>query len=134
WDPVKQEEVWRVERAGPANGGALSTAGGLVFQGTGSGQMTALDASTGAELWSFHAQTGIIAAPISSAVNGEQYIALMVGTGGSWAMIAGDTNMKGYALENESRLLVFKLGGNSQLPAPTAFTRPPMNPPPHTAS
>jgi alcohol dehydrogenase (cytochrome c)/quinohemoprotein ethanol dehydrogenase len=134
WDPVKQQEVWRVERAGQANGGALSTAGGLVFQGTGSGQVTALDASTGAELWSFHAQTGIIAAPISYAIDGEQYIAIMAGTGGSWAMIGGDTNMKGYALENESRLLVFKLGGTAQLPAPTSFTRPPMNPPPHTAS
>ena len=37
WDPVAQKEVWRVERAGPANGGALTTAGGLVFQGTGMG-------------------------------------------------------------------------------------------------
>ena len=134
WDPVKQEEVWRVERAGPANGGALSTAGGLVFQGTGSGQFTAMDAATGAELWSFHAQTGIIAAPISYAVDGEQYVAIMAGTGGSWAMIGGDSNMKGFALENESRLLVFKLGGTAQLPAPTTFTRPPMTPPPHTAS
>ena len=134
WDPVKQEEVWRVERAGPANGGALSTAGGLVFQGTGSGQFTAMDAATGAELWSFHAQTGIIAAPISYAVDGEQYVAIMAGTGGSWAMIGGDSNMKGFALENESRLLVFKLGGTARLPAPTTFTRPPMTPPPHTAS
>ena len=43
---VAQKEVWRVERAGPANGGALSTAGGLVFQGTGMGEFTALDAGT----------------------------------------------------------------------------------------
>jgi quinohemoprotein ethanol dehydrogenase len=65
WDPVAQKEVWRVERAGPANGGALATAGGLVFQGTGSGQFTALDAATAAELWSAPTQTGVIAAPIS---------------------------------------------------------------------
>ena len=31
WDPVQQREVWRVEHAGPWNGGVLSTAGGLVF-------------------------------------------------------------------------------------------------------
>jgi PQQ-dependent dehydrogenase (methanol/ethanol family) len=134
WDPVKQEEVWRVERAGPANGGALSTAGGLVFQGTGSGQFTALDASSGAELWSTHAQTGIIAAPMSYLLDGEQYVAIMAGTGGSWAMIGGDSNMKGMALPNESRLLVFKLGGTLQLPAPTTLVRPPMTPPPHTAT
>ena len=84
WDPVAQKEVWRVERAGPANGGALTTAGGLVFQGTGMGEFTALDAATGAPLWSSQAQTGIMAAPISYEVGGKQYVAIMVGSGGSW--------------------------------------------------
>jgi len=134
WDPVNQREVWRVERAGQANGGALSTAGGLVFQGTGSGYFTAMDASTGAELWSHHVQTGVIAAPISYEVDGVQYVAIMAGTGGSWAQVGGDTNMKGYALPNISRLLVFKLGGNVQLPAAVSFQRPPMSPPPHMAA
>jgi alcohol dehydrogenase (cytochrome c)/quinohemoprotein ethanol dehydrogenase len=87
WDPVAQKEVWRVERAGQANGGALATAGGLVFQGTGSGEFTALDATSGAELWSSPAQTGVIAAPVSYAIGDEQYVAIVVGTGGSWAMI-----------------------------------------------
>ncbi|HEX6992523.1 MAG TPA: PQQ-dependent dehydrogenase, methanol/ethanol family [Gammaproteobacteria bacterium] len=134
WDPVEQREVWRVERAGPANGGALSTAGGLVFQGTGSGQFTALDAETGEELWSTHVQTGVIAAPISYEIDGEQYVAIVVGTGGSWGVIGGATNMKGYALPNVSRLLVYKLGGTAQLPPAPTFQRPPMMPPPSTAS
>src|SRR5690606_18070483 len=116
WDPVAQREVWRVERAGPANGGALSTAGGLVFQGTGSGQLTALDASSGEQLWSAHVQTGVIAAPISYEVDGVQYVAVLAGTGGSWGVIAGPTNMKGYALPNVSRLLVYRLGGTERLP------------------
>src|SRR5262249_18056328 len=73
WDPVAQKEVWRVERAGPANGGALSTAGGLVFQGTGSGEFTALDAKSGATLWSSQTQTGVMAAPISYEIDGKQY-------------------------------------------------------------
>ena len=34
WDPVQQKEVWRVERTSPVNGGVLSTAGSLVFEGT----------------------------------------------------------------------------------------------------
>ena len=134
WDPVEQREVWRVERAGPANGGTLATAGGLVFQGTGSGQFTALDAATGEELWSTHVQTGVIAAPISYEVDGVQHVAVMAGTGGSWAVIGGDTNMKGYALPNVSRLLVFRLDGSAELPEAPVFERPPMNPPPSTAS
>jgi alcohol dehydrogenase (cytochrome c)/quinohemoprotein ethanol dehydrogenase len=133
WDPVNQKEVWRVERAGQANGGALATAGGLVFQGTGSGEFTALDAATGQQLWSAPTQTGVVAAPMSYAIDGEQYVAIMVGTGSSWAMIGGDSNMKGFAMPNVSRLLVYKLGGKVQLPAAPAMVRPPMNPPPATA-
>jgi quinohemoprotein ethanol dehydrogenase len=133
WDPVNQKEVWRVERAGQANGGALATAGGLVFQGTGSGEFTALDAATGQQLWSAATQTGVVAAPMSYSIDGEQYVAIMVGTGSSWAMIGGDSNMKGFVLPNVSRLLVYKLGGKVQLPAAPAMLRPPMNPPPATA-
>jgi quinohemoprotein ethanol dehydrogenase len=134
WDPVNQKEVWRVERAGQANGGALSTAGGLVFQGTGSGLFTAVDATNGKELWSTGTQTGVIAAPISYEVDGEQYVAIMAGTGGSWALIGGGTNMKGYTQQNISRLLVYKVGGAAQLPPVPEQVVLPMNPPPATAS
>ena len=134
WDPVAQKEVWRVERAGPANGGALSTAGGLVFQGTGMGEFTALDAATGAALWSSQAHTGIMAAPISYQVNGKQYVAIMVGSGGSWGMIGGDANIKGNNLPNISRLLVFGLGGTAKLPPPPPRPQRTLSPPPSTAS
>ena len=134
WDPVAQKEVWRVERAGPANGGALSTAGGLVFQGTGMGEFTALDAATGATLWSSQAHTGIMAAPISYQVDGKQYVAIMVGSGGSWGMIGGDANIKGNNLPNISRLLVFGLGGTATLPPPPPRPERTLSPPPSTAS
>lgn len=134
WDPVAQREVWRVERAGQANGGALATAGGLVFQGTGSGQFTALDAATGEQLWSTHVQTGVIAAPITYEVDGVQYVAVVAGTGGSWGVIGGASNMKGYALPNVSRLLVYRLDGRGQLPAAPQVERAPLAPPPSTAS
>jgi quinohemoprotein ethanol dehydrogenase len=134
WDPVNQKEVWRVERAGQANGGALATAGGLVFQGTGSGEFTALDAASGKQLWSTPTQTGVVAAPMTYEIDGEQYVALMAGTGSSWAMIGGDANMKGFAPQNVSRLLVYKLGGNVQLPAPPVKAVLPIAPPPATAS
>jgi PQQ-dependent dehydrogenase (methanol/ethanol family) len=134
WDPVNQKEVWRVERAGQANGGALSTGGGLVFQGTGSGTFTALDAANGKELWSTGTQTGVVAAPSTYEIDGEQYVAIMVGTGSSWALIGGDTNMKGYVQQNISRLLVYKVGGSAQLPPAPARVVLPMNPPPSTHS
>ncbi|HXC60614.1 MAG TPA: PQQ-binding-like beta-propeller repeat protein, partial [Steroidobacteraceae bacterium] len=134
WDPVAQKEVWRVERAGQANGGALATAGGLVFQGTGSGTFTALDAANGKELWSAPTQTGVIAAPVTYTIDNEQYVAVMAGSGSSWALIGGDTNMKGFVQQNISRLLVYKLNGTAQLPPAPTVQLPPMNPPPATAA
>jgi PQQ-dependent dehydrogenase (methanol/ethanol family) len=134
WDPVEQREVWRIERAGPANGGALATAGGLVFQGTGSGEFTAVDAVNGTELWSAPVQTGVIAAPISYALDGTQYVAILVGTGGSWGQVGRAANMKGFVLPNVSRLLVFELGGTANLPEAPSFVRPEMSPPPFAAT
>jgi alcohol dehydrogenase (cytochrome c)/quinohemoprotein ethanol dehydrogenase len=75
-----------------------------------------------------------MAAPITYQIDGTQYVAIMAGTGGSWAMIGGDTNMKGYALPNISRLLVYKLGADGTLPPAPEFQRPPMTPPPHEAT
>lgn len=48
WDPAENREVWRVPAEG-GHGGTVSTAGGLVFWGTGS-RLAALDARTGREL------------------------------------------------------------------------------------
>src|SRR5665213_2464605 len=48
WDPIAQRARWRLARVAFWNGGVLSTAGGLVFQGTGDGQLLAYDALTGA--------------------------------------------------------------------------------------
>ena len=51
WDPVKQKEAWRVEHVAPWNGGTLTTAGNLVFQGTADGRFVAYNATTGEKLW-----------------------------------------------------------------------------------
>ena len=133
WDPVAQKEVWRVERAGPANGGALSTAGGIVFQGTGTGEFTAMDAKTGQQLWSSPTQTGVIAAPASFEIDGKQYVAIMVGSGGSWGMIGGDANIKGNNLPNISRLLVYAIGGKATLPPAPPRPERKISAPPATA-
>ncbi len=116
WDPVTQKERWRVEQPGPWNGGVLSTAGNLVFQGTAGGEFVAYRADTGARLWSFPVQTGVVAPAISYALDGEQYIMLAVGWGGALPLLAGEVAHKSGKQHNISRLLAFKLGANSVLP------------------
>ena len=112
----------------------LSTAGGLVFQGTGTGDFMALDASTGRRLWSAQTQTGVIAPPVSYMVGGVQYVALVVGRGGSWGVSGAQANAKGNSLPNISRLLVYALGGTAALPPPARRPTPSLAPPPATAS
>ncbi|KAA0696907.1 PQQ-dependent dehydrogenase, methanol/ethanol family [Halopseudomonas laoshanensis] len=115
WDPVKQSAAWRVEYPNHWNGGTLSTAGNLVFQGTAAGEFAAYSADAGAKLWSFDAQTGVIAAPMTYQHQGEQYVALMAGWGGSAALFGGDAAVA-TGVRNVSRMLVFKLGASASLP------------------
>lgn len=129
WDPERQKEVWRVDHAGPANGGTLATAGDLVFQGTGTGRFAAYEARTGAALWATDTQTGVLAAPVTYAVNGEQHVAIMVGRGGSWGVVAVPEFAKGNTLPNISRVLVYKLGGGKSLPAAPTVVEPSVVPP-----
>ena len=124
WDPVAQKEVWRVEHLDPGSAsGILTTAGNLVFQGNYSGEFSAYKADSGEKLWSHFTQAGIVAAPATYAINGEQYVALLVGTrnlpqnNGSGMAKTTDKST------NNSRLLVYKLGGNSQLPQVEMFDK-----------
>lgn len=132
WDPVEQKEVWRYKEDSPG-GGVLATAGGLVFQGTGTGEFMAIDTSTGRRLWSFEAQNAIMAAPISFGVEGNQYISVMTGFGG--AAIIGGPAMDGHPVTNRSRVLTFRLGASQKLP--DILPEPPRlqpDPPPETAN
>lgn len=135
WDPVKQEARWTVEHPGPWNGGLLATGGGLVFQGNQQGEFNAYGAADGSKLWSFGAQTGVVAPPITYTVNGEQYIAVLAGWGGAFALVSDGALIEDLApVQNVSRLLVFKLGGQSQLPEKTELAKLPLDPPPSRAS
>jgi PQQ-dependent dehydrogenase (methanol/ethanol family) len=83
WDASTGTIVWEAKEDFPAFGGALVTAGGLVFYGTLDGWLKALDATTGRELWRFKTPSGIIGNPITfSAPDGRQYLAVVSGAGG----------------------------------------------------
>jgi len=134
WDPVNQKEVWRADRPGPWNGGALSTAGNLAFEGTGYGQFEAFRANSGEKLWSVSTQSGITAGPISYTVNGEQYVAILAGWGGVLPLAAGEVALQSPPMNNAPRMLAFKLGGKVSLP-PAAEVKPrALTPPRATAS
>ena len=130
WDVVNKKAAWKVDLLGPSNGGVLSTAGNLVFQGTAGGEFVAYTADKGEKLWSFPAQSGIIAAPMTYAIDGEQYVAILVGWGGVWDVATGVLANKGGAGRNISRLMVFKLGASGQLPAPPPMNQMVLDPPP----
>lgn len=116
WDPIKQKKIWEVKHSSYINGGTLVTAGNLVFQGTQEGYMNAYNAETGERLLHLFLGTGVIAAPISYQLDGEQYIAIMAGFGGaSFFMLDDKAAARMY--RNVGRLIVLKLGG-SEIPLP----------------
>ena len=115
WDPVEQKEVWRYQHAGAWNGGTLSTSGNLVFQGSVIGELVAYSADKGERLWSFATQTGITAGPVSYELDGDQYVAVAVGWGTLLGILGGPT-VAPLQMQNRSRVLVFRLGGENELP------------------
>ena len=134
WDPVQQKQAWAVERPGPWNGGTLATAGNLVFEGTAAGHFDAYRADTGEKVWSFDAQTGVMAGPVTYTVNGEQYVAVLAGWGGVFPLVSGEVSFKSGHVHNVSRMLAFKLDGKASLPPLPPPEELVLNPPASTAS
>ncbi len=111
WDPVKQKEAWRVEYVAPWNGGTLTTAGNLVFQGTADGRFIAYDATSGAKLWETPTGTGVVAAAATYMVDGVQYVTVAVGWGGVFGITDRATQ-----LNSPGTVYTFALGGKAKLP------------------
>jgi quinohemoprotein ethanol dehydrogenase len=115
WDPVRQTAAWRAPLDTIWNGGAMATAGGLVFQGAADGYLRAFDAKTGQPLWKTYTGMGIIAAPMSYSAGGKQYVSILVGYGGS-AAIWGELMQAGWKFTAPRRLLTFALDGKTAMP------------------
>jgi glucose dehydrogenase len=92
-------------------GGALATAGGLVFHGNTEGWFKALDQKTGAVLWRFMTGSGIAAGPMTYMLDGKQYVAVVSGRTHSIPPFFGETGRKMMAASAEGgALFVFELG------------------------
>jgi quinohemoprotein ethanol dehydrogenase len=115
WDPVSQTERWSVDHPLPFNGGLLTTAGNLVFQGNAEGRFNAYAADSGEELWSLQTGSAITAAPVSYAINDEQYVLIPIGSGGGIQYIYPRLGATDEAT-GPSRLLAFNLGAANALP------------------
>jgi len=123
WDPVAKKTRWTARNRFFHNGGVLATAGGLVFQGTNEGHFNAYDGVTGTKLWTYSTGNGIISGPISYSIDGVQYVALLAGYGGgasdAWPVTVDQGRLPG-------RLLVFKTGAKTDVPAYVKNTPPPI--------
>jgi quinohemoprotein ethanol dehydrogenase len=126
WDPRVGRARWRVSLPMPANGGVISTAGGLVFGGAASGEFRAYSADTGAQLWSLRTGSSIEAAPTTVMVDGKQIVLVPAGIGGGFAKLVPE--FLGTEGNGPARLLAFTLGGTATLPAvapESPFPKPP---------
>ncbi len=116
WDPIQQKAVWQVGLKGPWNGGIVTTAGDVLFEGNAGGEFAAYRVDGGQKLWSFDAQGPVMAGPATYSIGGDQYVAVLSGWGGTYPLVTGIVSYKSGNLHNASRVLVFKLGGQARLP------------------
>lgn len=117
WDPITQQQRWRIPTPGYWNGGVLTTAGDLVFQGHIDGTFNAYAAGTGKLLWSFDAKSPVLAPPITYTVNGRQHVTVLTGMGTSGSYLGPLLERFNLNPATQARrVLTFVVGGAAQLP------------------
>ena len=134
WDPTSQSARWSVEEPIATNGGVLSTAGNLVFQGQGTGEFTAYAADSGRKVWSIQTGSAIESVPVTFTVKSEQYVLVPVGWGsGSRLFAPAWTMATPQSKRGPTRLLAFKLGASMPFPVPPDIVPAVPKPPQQTA-
>lgn len=108
-DPDTGELKWEYKDEAPLWGGVMTTAGGLVFTGTPSGEFIAFDDETGEQLWSFQTGSGIVGQPITWEQDGEQYVTVISGWGGAVPLWGGEVAKKVSYLNQGGMLWTFRL-------------------------
>jgi quinohemoprotein ethanol dehydrogenase len=112
WDPIARRARWQINYGIASNGGTLTTAGNLVFQGIGDGHLMAYAADTGVKLWEVDLGVGIMAAPMTFMLDGKQYVSVLVGWGGTNGLIG--PNLTG-EYKAPGTLWTFELGGDQNI-------------------
>jgi len=119
WNPATGKKVWSIKEHFMTMSGSLATAGDLVFYGTADGWFRAVNAHTGAVLWSYKLGSGVIGQPMTYlGPDKKQYIAVYSGIGGA-AMVS--SKMKGFPARG-STLYVFSINGESPHSGTTQLT------------
>jgi quinohemoprotein ethanol dehydrogenase len=128
WNPRTGKPAWTSPPLTFLNGGTLSTAGGLVFQGTADGNLSVYGAKDGWLLKRIFTGTAILAAPISFGLDADQYVAVLAGAGGPQNVEWG-RRVVAARYQNFERLLVFRLDGGA-VPLPPEVSPPARQPAP----
>ncbi len=126
WNVAEHRVVWEAPTATSWDGGVLSTASGVVFQGDANGYLNAYAAESGRKLAAVNVGSSMMAAPITYRVDGTQYVAIVAGYGGG-AVIGSTPFDPASAADkygNEGRVIVLKVGGPTP-PLPPAYQPPP---------
>lgn len=92
-DPMTGKSKWETPYRSPNFSSTLVTGSNLVFTGVMTGEFQAVDADTGKILWSFQTPSGVMGQPVTWERNGKQYVTVMSGIGGVYALRAGDPNL-----------------------------------------
>jgi quinohemoprotein ethanol dehydrogenase len=133
WDPIKASPVWKVESELPLNGGVLSTAGNLVFQGSADGHFMAYEADSGQLLWKLKTGSATQASPVSYMLGDKQYVLIPVGASGISRFMVPLYGTADDA-KGPSRLIAFTLNGKQSLPEVSTSTMSVPEPPKQTGS
>lgn len=117
WDPATQSARWTVEHSNAWNGGVLSTAGNLVFQGKLEGELVAYNATSGETLWSHDVRSGAASGPGTYEIAGEQFVTITTGWGSAFTLTSG------LAFDEKTsatvgKVVTFKLGGTATIAEP----------------
>jgi alcohol dehydrogenase (cytochrome c) len=106
-DPATGKKVAQLPTDYPVHSGVTSTAGGVLFTTTYEGTIWALDDETLKPLWSFSTGAFSAAAPMTYAVNGKQYVAVLIGNRKDFDIVSKRPELKD--TQNTSMLYVFSL-------------------------